>query len=222
MTECTTDKNLTQRKVTHERTGCSVFPYDKLYHCWNGMIRRCSEPNHIAWHNYGGRGIYVCDEWKDLDEFMKWALGSGYERGLQIDRIDNESGYFPSNCRWVSLRDNRNNTRTNVLANGFGETKTIAEWSRDARCTVSYDTLYERIQCLNWSTEKALSTPCFARKEGNIFIEAFGETKTLKEWSKDSRCVVAYKTLWHRIQVRNWEPEDAITLTSSPVARAKR
>jgi hypothetical protein len=83
-----------------------------LYSIWCGMKRRCKNKN----HNYGGRGITVCEEWRSSFEVFKtWALMNRWKRGLQIDRVDNNGNYEPGNCRFVTGRENSRNRRTNKL-----------------------------------------------------------------------------------------------------------
>lgn len=78
-----------------------------VYKLWNTMKTRCNNPNRYDYKWYGGRGITYCDEWKDAKTFCEWALSSGYERGLQLDRIDNSKGYSPENCHFVkSIQNN--------------------------------------------------------------------------------------------------------------------
>jgi hypothetical protein len=86
-----------------------------LYGRWCGMITRVSNPNTGAWENYGGRGITVCEEWRDFRNFMKWALDNGYQEGfdLEIDRINNNGNYEPSNCRFATVSINARNKRKN-------------------------------------------------------------------------------------------------------------
>lgn len=111
---------------------------------WNGCNQRCYNKNQSAYPNYGGRGIRV--EFRDVDHFVSWAISSGYVPGLQIDRKNNNGNYSPDNCRWVTPTVNANNTRKNIHVNAFGETKTVAEWSRDQRCVVGYRCLLQRIK----------------------------------------------------------------------------
>ena len=86
--------------------------YTKLHGVWNNMKQRCSNPNHQKWTDYGARGITVCDEWKDdFRAFHDWAMANGYEDHLTIDRIDNDKGYSPQNCRWVTMQVQRHNRR---------------------------------------------------------------------------------------------------------------
>lgn len=79
----------------------------RLYRIWAGMKDRCTNINGKYWARYGGRGIMICEEWKkDFTIFRDWALSHGYEEHLTIDRIDNDKGYFPNNCQWLTLEEN--------------------------------------------------------------------------------------------------------------------
>lgn len=86
-----------------------------IYTVWKGMKERCSNPNSVAFKNYGGRGISVCDEWHFADAFVDWCLANGWESGLQLDRIDVNGNYEPSNCRFVTNIKNCHNRRSNKL-----------------------------------------------------------------------------------------------------------
>lgn len=96
-----------------------------LYDVWYAMVDRCTNPNSPPYKNYGGRGILVCDEWKDNPTcFIEWATSHGYKSGLQIDRINNELGYSPNNCRFVDRKTNCRNKRNNIK---FGKWKSFLE-----------------------------------------------------------------------------------------------
>ena len=103
----------------------------KIYKVWSGIKQRCFNPNSNRYKNYGGRGISICDEWKNsFETFCKWALENGYKEGLSIDRIDHEKDYDPSNCRWTDEITQQNNRTNNTLYEYEGETHTLTEWSR--------------------------------------------------------------------------------------------
>jgi hypothetical protein len=128
----------------------------QLYKCWRGMCERCTYARHRDYKNYGGRGITVCDEWQEYPQFKAWCIANGYAPGLQIDRIDNNKGYSPDNCRWVDCITNSRNTRQNVWVTAFGESKVAAAWAEDARCVCSANTLRGRLR-KGWHPEDAIT-----------------------------------------------------------------
>lgn len=100
----------------------------KLYDSYQHMISRCYNPRIENYHNYGGRGIKVCDEWRGEEgasNFISWALSKGYKDGLTIDRIDVNGDYTPDNCRWCTQKEQQNNKRSNVYINYNGEKITL-------------------------------------------------------------------------------------------------
>ena len=100
------------------------------------MKARCNRPSHYAYARYGGRGIRLCEEWSnDFRKFKEWAEQAGYKDGLSLDRIDNNKGYSPENCRWVTMRVQGNNRSSNRYVTINGVTKTCAEWYRGAGIT---------------------------------------------------------------------------------------
>lgn len=115
-----------------------------LYDSWIDMRHRCNNPNNPNYHRYGGRGIGVCDEWSNnFEPFYDWAMSSGYEPGLTIERSDNDGDYSPDNCIWASRLDQANNRVTNRVIKYGGEEHTIAQWSR--KFDMNYKTLLDRI-----------------------------------------------------------------------------
>jgi hypothetical protein len=102
-----------------------------LYHVWKGMIYRCHKcfPNQPYWENYQGRGIKVCDEWREsFETFKSWALASGYQQGLTLEREDNDHHYTPGNCRWATRTEQQRNQRRTVMIDIGGERKPLQEW----------------------------------------------------------------------------------------------
>src|ERR1044071_6779273 len=115
--------------TTHAMTGTSE------YHAWTKMKRRCSNPDIPGYYNYGGRGIKVCKRWTNSFAHFFADMGKKPTRRHEIDRKNNSRGYYPSNCRWVLPIVNGNNRRTNRILTADGQTKTMAEWARQLRCS---------------------------------------------------------------------------------------
>lgn len=104
--------------------------YDKpWYGSYRSMITRCENPNAKNYPLYGGRGIKVCKEWHDIEQFEAWVESSGYQKGLSIDRIDVNGDYTPNNCKWSTSKQQANNRRNTVYVTIDGVTKTISEWA---------------------------------------------------------------------------------------------
>ena len=105
-------------------------PKDRLYRILSGMIDRCHNARSTSYKDYGARGITVCDEWRNnRKSFVDWALSNGYDKELSIDRIDNDKGYSPENCRWITRAAQQMNKRSNHCVEVDGESKTITEWA---------------------------------------------------------------------------------------------
>lgn len=127
----------------------------KVYRIWQQMIRRCHRKNDPAYANYGGRGVIVCDRWRE--SFSNFLADMGARPGgFQIDRKDNDGNYEPANCHWVSSKANKNNKRTNRVVEFRGRRQTIAEWADELG--VHYRTLNNRIN-RGWPTERAFKAP---------------------------------------------------------------
>lgn len=129
----------------------------KLYYVYNNMMRRCYDINNHKYKNYGGRGISVCDEWRNNKElFFEWANASGYKEGLTIDRIDVNGIYCPENCRWADQKTQANNRTTNVFLTYNDESKTIAEWADILG--IPAGTLWSR-KHNGWDDKSIITTP---------------------------------------------------------------
>lgn len=105
-----------QKGVASKHGGACDGQRERLYGVWAGMHYRCSNPHHMHYKNYGGRGIGVCEEWNDYAVFREWALANGYDEiakkgACTLDRINNDGWYTPDNCRWVSMAVQNKNRR---------------------------------------------------------------------------------------------------------------
>lgn len=127
----------------------------RLYRIWSNMIQRCENPNNDSFSLYGERGITVCDEWKDFTAFCGWAMSNGYANDLSIDRINNEKGYSPGNCKWSTPQEQTDNRRCTHHITHNGKCQTAKEWSKETG--IPYATLLHRIRN-KWPTEKILET----------------------------------------------------------------
>lgn len=99
----------------------------RLHQIWWAMKQRTTDKNSQAYRNYGGRGIKLCKEWFDFVPFYDWAISNGYSDTLSIDRINNNKGYYPDNCRWVDMKIQNRNKRTNVYYMLNGTRMTLSD-----------------------------------------------------------------------------------------------
>jgi len=137
----------------------------KIYSIWNMIKSRCYNKNNKRYKDWGGRGITMCEEWRnDFVAFKEWALSNGYSDDLTIDRIDNNGNYEPENCRWATYTEQANNTSANHCLSYNGKTQSIALWSREVGLTER--TLAKRIR-RGWSIEEALTKPIKLNKNEN-------------------------------------------------------
>lgn len=141
---------------------CDGRSRTRLYPIWRSMRDRCNNPNCKAYPRYGGRGISVCAEWANsFDAFRAWALSRGYAENLSIDRIDNNKGYCPENCRWVSVDIQCRNRRSNVYISYGGEAQTLSDWARE----YGLDSHVIRYRLKHgWPIERALTEPAKKKK----------------------------------------------------------
>lgn len=129
------------------------------YRTWESMKRRCLNKRHRAFPDYGGRGITVCERWLTFDNF--YADMGPRPAGASLDRIDNDRGYSPDNCRWASAIVQNNNTRRVRVIEHLGRRATIAEWSRDLGWP--HHVICSRLR-QGWDAERALAEPWNRRR----------------------------------------------------------
>lgn len=143
---------------TRERRFRHGLRNTQLYRAWSNIKTRCYNPKKDTYAYYGGKGITMCQEWlNNFMAFYNWSMNNGYKKGLTIDRLNPNGNYEPSNCRWVTASQQQNNKLNNHIIEYNGEIHTLAEWS--SLLNLNYGTLHRRIQYLNWSIEKAFTTP---------------------------------------------------------------
>lgn len=149
------------KRISHSTT--HNMSKSKIYRIWAGMKNRCYNKNAKPYKRYGGRGVLVCDEWLDsFENFYGWAIASGYEEGLTIERIDNNGNYAPNNCKWIPLGRQASNRSRNKSIKYKGEVHNLAEWCR--KLGISYSLVHNRINKLGWTFEQAVETPCDIKK----------------------------------------------------------
>ena len=148
-----------------------------LYNKYMGMLKRCYLKSNPSYPRYGGRGIKVCDTWRDKENgfmrFYKWSINNGYEDGKSLDRINNDGNYSPRNCRWATAKEQANNRSNNRLITFNGETHNLYEWSD--KLNIKRVTLEGRLR-KGWSVEKTFTTP--VRGGGK-----YAKTETIPETS---------------------------------------
>ena len=145
---CLRSEKLSDIKSKHNMSS------NKLYYVYNSMINRCNNPNTPAYHNYGGRGIDVCEEWKNkFESFKKWANNNGYKEGLTLDRINNDGNYSPKNCRFITREKQNYNRRDNVKPVINGEEYRMKDLSEETG--IKINTLYKRYK-RGWRNEKLI------------------------------------------------------------------
>jgi len=139
----------------HGKTGT------KIHEVWKEMHRRC-KGNYPKTKCYKDKGITVCDEWASAYSFIQWAEQAGYKEGLQLDRINNQSGYYPNNCRFVTPQENANNRENTIFLEYAGKNQTLWHWSLETG--INAHTIRTRI-IRGWSSAKALTKKVQTRKK---------------------------------------------------------
>jgi hypothetical protein len=190
-----------ERKTKHGMVGSSE------HGIWLGMKQRCSNPKATHYENYGGRGIIVCDEWKESFAAFFKDMGPRPE-GTSIDRIDGTGNYEPSNCRWATQAEQARNKKSNILIPCNGTTLCMEDWADIIGITSG--SLKKRLNKM--SIGEALTKPITPQKRMVTFE---GKTQSIQDWCTELG--MAHATLANRFR-NGWSIEDALT---KPVQKKK-
>lgn len=184
-------------------------PMTPLFRQWLRIREICTNPRRKEYLLYGGRGIAVCSAWmEDYSTFRTWAEIHGYQPGMRLTRRDDTDDFTPKNCCWTTATPRSRRTH---LVTAFGETKPLADWVRDPRCTVTQAALTRRLQS-GMPPEAAITDPA-VRDDTPHLVTAFGVTQSVSAWSRDPRCCVPYYCLFSRIRA-GWSTEAALITPS--------
>ncbi len=151
---CLQKEKLLEANTIHGKTNSPEW------RSWAKMIRRCRDPRDNRFKSYAGRGITVCERWSQFDNFIS-DMGNKPTPKHSIDRVNNDLGYCPENCRWASHTQQARNTRKNRNITASGETKRVTEWAENS--PVNAKTIFARIYA-GWSPELAIKLPKYSRK----------------------------------------------------------
>lgn len=179
--------------IYNKKHGYAGKTKERLYNTWLNIKQRCLNSNNPKYHIYGGKGVSIYSEWKDdFIKFKDWALSNGYSDNLTIDRIDVDGNYEPSNCRWITNKEQQNNRSNNVFIEYKGMTKTLQEWSDDLG--FCYKTLQKRLNH-GWGAERAFSTPPISsirdltgKRFGKLIVISFDHSNKYAYWLCECDC----------------------------------
>lgn len=168
----------------------------RIYSIWAGIKNRCYNKNKKEYDRYGGKGLLMCDEWKeDFVKFYEWSIENGYSDDLTIDRIDNTKGYYPDNCRWTDYQTQTLNRSVTKYVDIDGEKFTIPQLSK--KYGINKNCLYARVRKLGYTKEiiePVIKTYNYKGKEYRLYELA----KLLG---------ISEQTLYYRIK-SNWNIND--------------
>ena len=175
-TKTVTSDDLKQKKVLS--CGCLKKELDKtrklkhgnsktkIYNCWIGMIDRCTNPENSRYPSYGGRGIRVCERWMTLENFIE-DMSPRPDGKVSIERIDNNKGYYPDNCKWATDSEQQSNKRNSCKYFFDGESLTVAEIAR--RVGINKGTLNSRLKS-GWGLIDATTIPVDKSRRRNVCV----------------------------------------------------
>jgi len=171
------------------------------YKAWKAMKQRCFNPNNKRYSDYGGRGIGVCDRWKNSFQNFLADMGSRPTAKHSLDRINNDGDYCFDNCKWSTKAEQANNRRNNKpLITIENETLTIADWAK--KMGFSASVIYRRLE-LGWSEFDAVMTPV----ETDRLIAIGSKTYTISEWTTEMG--FSASVIYRRLEL-GWSDYDAV------------
>lgn len=189
-------------RKTHGLSGTNI------YDVWRGIKKRCENKTNKNYHNYGGRGISLCERWHSFAAFHE-DMGPR-PNGYTLDRINNNGNYEPGNCRWTTWAVQAQNKRCAHWIAYNGETKSLTEWSKELSIPIS--TLNERLR-RGWSIEKTIRVPLRkTKRKGDGFITYEGQTKKVAVWAEKFQ--IGASALRERLR-KGWPVSVALTAPKS-------
>jgi hypothetical protein len=174
--------------------------HDSVYRTWRAMINRCENKNLEGYYLYGGKGVRVCERWRNSFEAFLEDMGEKPSPAHSIDRIDGSLDYSPDNCRWATKREQADNTSRNTHLTFQGETLNVTQWAR--KLGINPITLFWRL-ANGWSVEEILKTP--ARRNTPLTFQ--GETLSIAAWAR--RVGLSKACLRDRLYA-GWSVEEAL------------
>ena len=186
-------------RVTHG--GC-IGGNSPVYSVYRAMLDRCGNENTPNFASYGGRGIKVCPRW--LEGFAAFAEDMGNRpNGGSIERIDNDKGYSPDNCRWATRKEQNRNTRRNKVLDHGGKSLCISEWAEVAGI---HEAIIRQRLTLGWPVDRVLTEP--AKKITPTSMTLNGRTQKVADWCRELGLPLA--TIRTRV-AKGWSDAEALT-----------
>ena len=162
------------------KPGPNNIRFQRLYNIWTLMKKRCYNQHDKRYKDYGGRGIRVDDCWlHDYQAFKDWAYANGYQDNLTIERIDNDKGYSPDNCKWIPKGEQSLNRRMNFYFTHKGKTQCLSQWCKELGLYKHYAAIKRRIVDTGMSFEDAINTPIIDSSPKDITGLHFGKWKAI-------------------------------------------